>query len=334
MMTQHTTASLEGARALVTGGAGLVGSHIVDQLLAEGVEKVVVLDNFIRGRWENLEAALHSDRVQVVEGDVRDNEVVRRCTDGCDYVFHQAAIRITLCAERPRDCIEVMVNGTFNVLEACVQSNVQKVVLASSASVYGMAEQFPTNERHHLYNNRTLYGAVKVTNEQVARAFNEMYGLSYVALRYFNIYGPRMDVTGAYTEVFIRWLDCIDRHERPKIFGDGSQTMDFIYISDVARANLLAMQSGASDEVFNVASGRETSLLELWQTLERVTKASPLDPEFLPERQVNNVRRRLGGVKRAAEQLGFQATVDLEEGLRQLIAWRQAELQQGRRITA
>src|SRR5262245_24935611 len=333
MMVQHTTASFEGARALVTGGAGLVGSHIVDQLLAEGVEKVVVLDNFIRGRWENLEPALWSDRVQVVEGDIRDTKVVRRCTDGCDYVFHQAAIRITLCAERPRDCIEVMVNGTFNVLEACVQSNVQKVVLASSASVYGMAEQFPTDERHHLYNNRTLYGAVKVANEQIARAFNEMYGLSYVALRYFNIYGPRMDVTGAYTEVFIRWLDCIDHNERPKIFGDGSQTMDFIYISDVARANLLAMKSDACDEVFNVASGHETSLLELWQTLQRVTHAYHLEPEFLLERRVNNVRRRLGGVERAAAQLGFRATVDLEEGVRRLVAWRQEALHKGQRIT-
>ena len=285
MMTQHTTTSLEGARVLVTGGAGLVGSHIVDQLLEEGVEKVVVLDNFIRGRQENLAAALRSDRVQIVQGDIRDSAMVQRCMEGCAYVFHQAAIRITLCAERPRDCIEVMVNGTFNVLEACVQHSVKKVVLASSASVYGMAEQFPTDERHHLYNNRTLYGAVKVANEQIARAFNEMYGLSYVALRYFNIYGPRMDVTGAYTEVFIRWLDCIDRNERPKIFGDGSQTMDFIYISDIARANLLALQSTVTDDVFNVASGHETSLLELWQTLQRVTHADHLEPEFLPERQ-------------------------------------------------
>jgi len=258
-------------------------------------EKVVVLDNFIRGRQENLEAALRSDRVQIVQGDIRDSAIVQRCMAGCAYVFHQAAIRITLCAERPRDCIEVMVNGTFNVLEACVQHGVKKVVLASSASVYGMAEQFPTDERHHLYNNRTLYGAVKVANEQIARAFNEMYGLSYVALRYFNIYGPRMDVTGAYTEVFIRWLDCIDRQERPKMFGDGSQTMDFIYISDIARANLLALQSAVTDDVFNVASGRETSLLELWQTLQRVTHAYHLEPEFLPERRVNNVRRRLGG---------------------------------------
>jgi len=197
-----------------------------------------------------------------------------------------------------------------------------------------MAEQFPTDERHHLYNNRTLYGAVKVANEQIARAFNEMYGLSYVALRYFNIYGPRMDVTGAYTEVFIRWLDCIDRDERPKIFGNGSQTMDFIYISDIARANLLALQSTVTDDVFNVASGHETSLLELWQTLQRVTHADHLEPEFLPERSVNNVRRRLGGVQRAAEQLGFRATVGLEEGIRQLVAWRQEELHTGQRMTA
>jgi UDP-glucose 4-epimerase len=334
MMSQHTIASLEGARVLVTGGAGLVGSHIVDQLLAEGVEQVIVLDNFIRGRQENLEAALRSDRVQIVQGDIRDSEMVQRCMDGCAYVFHQAAIRITLCAERPRDCIEVMVNGTFNVLEACVKHKVKKVVLASSASVYGMAEQFPTDECHHLYNNRTLYGAVKVANEQIARAFNEMYGLPYVALRYFNVYGPRMDVTGAYTEVFIRWLDCIERNERPKIFGDGSQSMDFIYISDIARANLLALQSTVTDDVFNVASGHETSLLELWRTLQRVTHADHLEPEFLPERSVNNVIRRLGGGQRAADQLGFRATVDLEEGIRQLVAWRQEELHKGQRLVA
>ena len=333
-MSQHTIASLEGARVLVTGGAGLVGSHIVDQLLAEGVEKVIVLDNFIRGCQENLEAALRSDRAQIVQGDIRDSEIVQRCMDGCDYVFHQAAIRITLCAERPRDCIEVMVNGTFNVLEACVKHKVKKVVLASSASVYGMAEQFPTDECHHLYNNRTLYGAVKIANEQIARAFNEMYGLPYVALRYFNVYGPRMDVTGAYTEVFIRWLDCIERNERPKIFGDGSQSMDFIYISDIARANLLALQSTVTDDVFNVASGHETSLLELWRTLQRVTHADHLEPEFLPERSVNNVVRRLGGGQRAAEQLGFRATVDLEEGIRQLVAWRQEELHKGQRLVA
>ncbi len=333
-MTQPSMPSFAGARVLVTGGAGLVGSHIVDQLLDAGAEQVIVLDNFIRGRMENLETAFHSDRVQIVEGDIRDKEVVQRCTEGCSHVFHQAAIRITLCAERPRDCIEVMVDGTFNVLEACVNSHVEKVVFASSASVYGMAEHFPINERHHLYNNRTLYGAVKVANEQIARAFNEMYGLPYVALRYFNVYGPRMDVTGAYTEVFIRWLDCIDHNERPKIFGDGSQTMDFIYIGDVARANLLAMQSAVSDDVFNVASGRETSLLELWQTLQRVTKAYHLEPEFLPERRVNNVRRRLGGVERAAAQLGFRATVDLEEGVRRLVEWRQHELTQGQRINA
>jgi UDP-glucose 4-epimerase len=331
-MTQHTVNTLEGARVLVTGGAGLVGSHIVDQLLDKGVEKVVVLDNFIRGRQENLETALLSDRVQIVQGDIRDRAMVQRCMDGCAYVFHQAAIRITLCAEQPRDCIEVMVNGTFNVLEACVQHRVKKVVLASSASVYGMAEQFPTDEGHHLYNNRTLYGAVKVANEQMARAFHDMYGLPYVALRYFNIYGPRMDVTGAYTEVFIRWLDCIDRNERPKIFGDGSQSMDFIYISDIAQANLLALQSTVTDDVFNVARGQETSLLELWQTLQRVTHAYHLAPEFLPERHVNNVRRRLGGVQRAAERLGFRAIVDLEEGIRQLVAWRQEALHQGQRM--
>src|ERR1700730_4743259 len=207
-------------RILITGGAGLIGSHIADQLVAEGPREVVVLDNFVRGRRENLAAAARSVPPTIIEGDIRDRQTVSRAMDGIDIVFHQAAIRITQCAEEPRLALEVLVDGTFNVLEAAVQANVSKVVAASSASVLGLAESFPTTEQHHPYNNRTIYGAAKAFNEGLLRSFAEMHGLKYVALRYFNVYGPRMDVHGAYTEVFIRWMERIASGQAPLIFGD------------------------------------------------------------------------------------------------------------------
>lgn len=319
--------NLAGATVLVTGGCGLIGSTLIDLLLEQAApRRVIVLDNLVRGTEENLRAALKSGRVELVRTDIRDVAGIRPYFDGVDAVFHQAAIRITQCAEQPRECLEVLVNGTFNVLEACVQAGVKKVVAASSASVYGMADSFPTAEGHHPYNNRTWYGAAKVANEGMLRSFNEMYGLPYVALRYFNVYGPRMDVFGKYTEVLVRWLDCLDRGEAPKVFGDGSQTMDFIYSSDVARANLLAMTADASDEALNVGSGEETSLLGLLWALLRVAGREEVRPEFLPARGVNPVPRRLADVSRAERVIGFRAEVGLEEGLRRLIAWRREAL--------
>jgi UDP-glucose 4-epimerase len=265
----------------------------------------------------------------LIREDIRYYNRIRPLFDGVDAVFHQAAIRITRCAQEPRECLEVLVDGTFNVLQACVEANVQRVVAASSASVYGMADEFPTSEMHHLYNNRTLYGAAKMANEGMLRSFHDMYGLPYVALRYFNVYGPRMDVFGKYTEVLIRWLDCIDRGERPKIFGDGTQTMDFVYVTDVARANVLAMAGDVADEVFNVATGVETSLLGLLGSLLRVTGSENLAPEFLPERAVNPVPRRLADTTKATKMLGFEAEVELDEGLRRLVQWRRDVLSRG-----
>jgi UDP-glucose 4-epimerase len=262
--------------------------------------------------------------IAFLQGDIRDRATVARAVDGCDCVFHQAAIRITLCAERPRECIDVLVGGTLNVFEAAVAAGVRKVVYASSASVYGGADVFPTDERHHPYNNRTLYGAAKLMDEGIARSFRDMHGLPAVGLRYFNVYGPRMDLTGAYTEVFIRWLDCVDRGLRPQIHGDGSATMDFIYVDDIARANLLAMESIREDDVYNVASGTETSLLDLWGAIQQVTGAKDLDPEFQPPRKVNPVPRRLADVRRARDELGFEAEVTLEDGLRRLREWQLA----------
>lgn len=319
-----TAVNLRGSRALVTGGAGTIGSTIVDQLLDAGAQRVVVLDNFVRGRRENLAAALASGRVDIVEGDIRDFALVRELSEGMDAVFHQAAIRITQCAEEPRLAFDVLATGTFNVVQAAAEARVRKVIAASSASVYGLAETFPTEEDHHPYHNRTLYGAIKTFNEGLLRSFHEMYGLDYVALRYFNVYGPRMDAFGVYTEVLIRWAKRIAAGEPPIIEGDGSQTMDFVHVHDVARANILAVQAPVTDAVFNVASGVETSLRDLAEALLEVMESS-LQPEFAPPRRVNNVSRRLASTRRAKEMLGFEAQIDLRDGLRSLVDWLEAE---------
>lgn len=310
-------------RVLITGGAGLIGSYIADQLIRDSNPEIIILDNFARGRRENIAWALSHGRVQVVDGDIRDTALLHNVMQGVDLVFHQAALRITQCAEEPRVAMEVMANGTFNVLEAAVAAKVQKVVAASSASVYGMADEFPITEKHHPYNNRTLYGAAKAFNEGLLRSFNEMYGMNYVALRYFNVYGPRMDIHGVYTEVLIRWMERIAAGKPPLILGDGTQTMDFIYVEDIARANVLAAKSAVTDDVFNVASGVETSLNELAASLLRVMK-SDLQPEYGPARKVNPVSRRLADVSRAKQWIGFQSQVTLEEGLSRFVNWWQA----------
>jgi UDP-glucose 4-epimerase len=311
-------------RVLVTGGAGAIGSNIVDELVLAGAKEIIVLDNFVRGRRENLAWAEAKGPVEVVEGDICDRAVVRRLMSGVDVVFHQAAIRITQCAEEPRLALEVLVDGTYNVVEAAVEASVRKLVAASSASVYGLAETFPTDESHHPYANDTLYGAAKVFNEGLLRSMHAMNGLDYVALRYFNVYGPRMDVHGVYTEVLVRWMERIDSGQPPLILGDGSQTMDFVYIGDVARANLLAARADVTDEAFNVACGVETSLLQLAEMLLRVM-GSDLAVEHGPERAVNKVSRRLADTGRAGERLGFEAKVGIEEGLAKLVEWWRAE---------
>ena len=316
--------SLRGQRALVTGGGGTIGSHLVDQLVAAGAAEVVVLDNFVRGRRENLTSALATGSVRLVVGDIRDRALVEQLMQGIDVVFHQAAIRITQCAEEPRLALEVLVDGTFNVLEAAAQAEVKKVVAASSASVYGLAEQFPTTELHHPYANDTLYGAAKTFNEGLLRSLHAMYGLDYVALRYFNVYGPRMDIHGLYTEVLVRWMERISQGQPPLIFGDGLQTMDFVCVEDIARANVLAATADVTDEVFNVASGVETSLVGLVEKLLEVM-GSDLSVEFGPERAVNKVSRRLADTSQARERLGFEAEITLEQGLTNLVEWWQAE---------
>ena len=311
-----------GTRCLVTGGAGFVGSTIVDQLLDAGAAEVIVLDNFVRGSWSNLASARDRGGVNVIEGDVCDAALVDDLTKGIDFIFHQAALRITRCAEVPREAVDVLINGSLNILESAVRHNVKKVVAASSASVYGEPSYLPMDERHP-FNNRTMYGAGKIACEQMLRAYYTTSGLPYVAFRYFNVYGPRMDIVGVYTEVLIRWLDAIEANRPPLIFGDGTQSMDFVFVGDVARANVIAAQSDVTDEVFNVGTGTQTSLNELCALLLKLTGSS-LQPEYRDVRKVANVQTRRAAVEKAAEQLDFRTTISLDDGLRELIRWHQS----------
>jgi UDP-glucose 4-epimerase len=314
--------NINGSKILVTGGAGLIGSSTIDALLREHTPaKIVIFDNLVRGRLANVERALADKRVSFVEGDIADSAAIERATRGMDAVIHLAALRITACAAEPRQALEVMCDGSFNVVEAARLAGVKRVVAASSASVYGLADSFPTREDHHPYNNRTWYGASKVMLEGLLRSYHAMHGLPYVAMRYFNVYGPRMDIHGKYTEVLIRWMDRIANGQPPLILGDGLQTMDFVYIDDVARANVAALRADCEDEVFNVASGCETSLAELASALLSVMGAQGLVPEHGPERSVNPVPRRLASTEKAERLLGFRSQVGLHDGLSQLVAW-------------
>jgi UDP-glucose 4-epimerase len=269
---------------------------------------------------ENLAWATSNGPVKVVEGDINDRQGIAKAMKGIDLLFHEAALRITQCAQEPRLALEVLVDGTFTVMEAAVKAGVKKVIGASSASIYGLADEFPTSENHHPYNNLTLYGAAKMFNEGMMRSFHDMFGLDYIMLRAFNVYGPRMDVYGVYTEVLIRWMERIVAGQPPLIFGDGNQTLDFIHVDDVARAYILAAKVEATDDVFNVASGEETTLKDLALTLLRVMK-SDLGLEFGPERKVNPVQRRLADISKAKKILGFESTISLEDGLRSLVEW-------------
>lgn len=309
------------AKILVTGGCGFVGSATVNLLLREfSPSRIVILDNLVRGSLTNVASALADPRVELVRGDVRDVGTVLDVTAGMDAVIHLAALRITACSADPREALEVMCDGSFNVVDAARLKGVKKLVAASSASIYGLAEIFPTPETHHPYSNKTWYGASKVMLEGLLRSYYDMFELPYIALRYFNIYGERMDIHGKYTEVLVRWMERIDTGEPPLILGTGLQSMDFVHVDDVARANILSLSSDVCDEVFNVASGTETTLLDLASSLLRIMN-SDLQPVFGPERQVNAVSRRLANVTKAEQVLGFRAQVQLDEGLDKLVAW-------------
>ena len=326
-MNAQVLSPLKGSVALVTGGGGFIGSHIVDDLLAAGTREVRVIDNFLRGRPENLSDALSSGRVKLTRGDIRDRELVAEHLKDVQYVFHQAALRITHCAAEPRLAIEVMIDATFDLVELCRELPIKKLVYASSASIYGQADQFPTTEQAPPYDNRTLYGAAKSFGEGLLRSYNDMYGLPYVGLRYFNAYGPRMDVHGKYTEVLVRWMERIEQGQPPLVFGSGDQTMDFVFVEDIARANLLAAVSDAKDEVFNVGTSTETSLKQLAAALLEVMGRSDLSVEHVEDRKINTVGRRLSDISAARKRLGYEPTVDLKTGLKKLVAWWRAEKQ-------
>jgi UDP-glucose 4-epimerase len=315
-------AQLEGSTIAVMGGAGFIGSHIVDQLLDQPVERVIVVDNFVRGTRGNLERAAADPRVEVREGSILDLPFLEQVMEESDYAFHLAALWLHECVHHPRDAVDVNALGTFNVIEAAQRADVRKVVYSSSASVYGDALSIPMTEEHP-FNNRTLYGATKIAGEQFFRAFHEQHGLDYVGLRYMNVYGPRMDYKGTYVSVIMKVLDKIEAGESPQIFGDGSQAYDFVHVDDVARANILALKSDATDVFLNVGMGVQTTINELVERLLTLT-GSDLRPEYLPQEQMF-VTNRIGSTELAEELTGFRAAIDLDGGLGSVIEWRQRD---------
>jgi UDP-glucose 4-epimerase len=314
---------LTGTRVLVVGGAGLVGSHLVDQLIDEDVREIVVFDNFVRGSRANLSSAIRSAKVKVIEGSITDRDLLRKVMVGTDVAFSLAALWLFECLENPRACIDVNVVGNYNLIELAHELGVKRIVHSSSASVYGDAVTVPMTEEHP-FNNRTMYGASKIAVEQFLRAFSEMYGLDYIGYRYMNIYGPRMDYKGTYVSVIPKVLDRIDRGLPPIIFGDGSQSYDFIYVGDAARANILGAKSDVSDECFNIGMGVRTTINELVTLLLELT-GSDLQPEYRPQEKMF-VTHRVGSTEKAERLLGFRAEVSLREGLRRFIEWRRQDM--------
>lgn len=304
----------------ITGGAGFIGSYVVEELLTHSPKKIIIVDNFIRGSKENMKSFLDNPAVEFIEGDIRDKELLEKCISRSDYVFHMAALRINACAANPEEGFEVMLQATFTIAQLCVKHKIKKVIYSSTASVYGLAQHFPTPETDNPYNNQTFYGGAKMWGEQLFRSFKFMYGLDYVALRYFNVYGSRMDTDGKYTEVMIKWLDCIRDNKQPAIFGDGSDSMDFVHVKDVAHANVLALLSDVSDEAFNVGDQVETSLKQLLATLLEANN-SKLEPVYMPANSVNPVSRRLSDISKAGKLLGYTPSISLQDGLKELSAW-------------
>jgi len=311
---------IKNAKILVTGGAGFVGSYIVEQLLGKEPSRIIVIDNMLRGTQRNMESFVEDSSVEFINGDIRDYSLMEKLISSVDYVFHLAALRITRCAEDQKEAFEVMALATFNIIDLCKKYKIKKIIYSSTASVYGLAQHFPTPETDNTYDNKTFYGAAKSFGEAMLRSYHDMHGLDYVALRYFNIYGPRMDTEGKYTEVMIKWFECIKNNKPPLIFGDGSTSMDFVYVKDVARANILALESEVTDEVFNIGFQRETSLKELLSIMLKVTKSN-LIPEHRPDNTINPVSKRIADISKAKKMMDFEPIIPLEEGIDELYHW-------------
>jgi UDP-glucose 4-epimerase len=316
---------LRGKRLVVVGGAGLIGSHTVDLLTRQDVGEIVIYDNFVRGVRGNLSEALKDPRVTVFDagGDIGQTDILNAALKGADGVFHFAALWLLQCHDYPRSAFETNVAGTFNVMEACMAQGVKRLVYSSSASVYGDAVEEPMTEDHP-FNNKNFYGATKIAGEAMLRAFHHRYGLDYVGLRYMNVYGPRQDYKGAYIAVIMKMLDAIDRGEGPTIMGDGSEAFDFVAVEDCARANLCAMTSTATDSFYNVGTGVRTSLRELAEMIVRITGCN-MPIQYAERSQATLVRNRIGSPAKAKAELGFEAQVQLEEGMRRVVAWRAAD---------
>ncbi len=313
---------IKGKKFVLIGGAGLIGSHTLDKLVNEDVGEIIVYDNFLRGRIENIESSLKDPRVKVFEagGDILQTDILHSALEGADGVFHFAALWLLQCHEFPRSAFNVNVLGTFNVMEACIAKGVKRLVNSSSASVYGDAERDPMDEGHP-FNNKNFYGATKIAGEAMLRAFYHRYNLNYVSLRYMNVYGPRQDYHGAYIAVIMKMLDAIDKGEGPTILGDGSEAFDFVAAEDCGTANVCAMKASITDESFNVGTGVRTSLKELAESLIELTGCKK--PIRYSERsQATLVRNRIGCPKKAIKDIQFKANIDLKEGLKKLIEWR------------
>jgi UDP-glucose 4-epimerase len=327
---------IRGKKIVVIGGAGLIGSHAIDLLIQENVGEILIYDNFVRGTHQNLRGALVDPRVKIFEagGDITQSDILNAALRGADAVLHFAALWLLQCHEYPQAAFDVNVRGTFNVLDACVRNNVKRLVYSSSASVYGDAEEEPMTEDHP-FNNKNFYGATKICGEAMARAYHYRYGLNFVGLRYMNVYGPRQDYRGAYIAVIMKMLDAIDRGEGPTILGDGSEAFDFVAVEDCGRANLCALRADVVDRFYNVGTGTRTSLKELAELLLQLTGSNqPI--RYAPRSQATLVRNRIGSPKRAREEIGFTAQVELGEGLRRLIDWRKSHMAdvEARRATA
>jgi UDP-glucose 4-epimerase len=316
---------IENSKTLVIGGAGFIGSFVVRELLKTEVREVVIYDNFARGKMENIEESLKDPRCSIYSngGDIRDVDLLDDAMKGVDYVFHLSAMWLLHCKDFPRTAFTVNIEGTFNVLEACVKNKVKKLIYSSSASVYGDAVQVPMTEEHP-YNNKNFYGATKIAGEAMCTAFNDRYGLPIIGLRYMNVYGPGQDQTAAYTGVVPIMLNKIDANEAPVINGDGTQAYDFIYVEDVARCNVAALTSDTTFGMYNVGTGVQTSIKELCDTILRL-KNSELKVTYKPYSADDAralVKNRIGSPVKAKKELGFEYQYDLETGLQRLIDWR------------